>query len=208
MGPLGPCVPPWALVCPPGPLWAGPLWPPPGPLWAPWALVGPPGSLWARPLWAPWALVGRALVGPLGPCGLPWALVGPCGPSPCGPPWALMGRALISPPNQGSYAPWRSGGVRDPLDICLCIRYGCICVGAAIRSNMCCHDPCIQSLWSGATSEQTPTERSGLKFKSVQDILKFTLFKTSTTTDLSPLYIIYICLHIYIRRGVIPKKQP
>ena len=36
----------------------------------------------------PWALVGRALVGPLGPCG----------PGPCGPPWALVGRALVGPP--------------------------------------------------------------------------------------------------------------
>ena len=44
--PLGPCGPPWGLVGLPGALWAGPLW-------APWALVAPPGLLWARPLWAP-----------------------------------------------------------------------------------------------------------------------------------------------------------
>ena len=61
-----------------------------------WALVGPcwpPGRLWAEPLWAPWALVGRALVGPLGACG-----PGPCGrPGPLWALWALVGRALVGP---------------------------------------------------------------------------------------------------------------
>ena len=42
---LGPCCPPWALVC-----WA--LVGPPGLLWALWALAGSPGPLWAGPLWA------------------------------------------------------------------------------------------------------------------------------------------------------------
>ena len=53
----------------------------------------------------PWALVSRALVGPLGPCGPgpcgpPWDLVGPPGPLWAGPlwaPWALVGRALGPP---------------------------------------------------------------------------------------------------------------
>ena len=91
---LGPLM---ALVGPPAPLWAGPLW-------APWALVGPPGPLWAGPpLWAPpgpygpgpygppWALMGRPL----------WALLGPYGPGPCGLPWALMGLALMGPLGPG-----------------------------------------------------------------------------------------------------------
>ena len=44
-------------------------WGPPGALMGQ-AVVGPPRPLWAGPLWAPWALVGRALVGPPGSCGL------------------------------------------------------------------------------------------------------------------------------------------
>ena len=44
------------------------------------------------PLWAPWALVGRALVGPMGPCG---------------PPWAIVGRALVGP---GGPAAWGKPG--------------------------------------------------------------------------------------------------
>ena len=75
LAPLGPCGPPWALVGPPGTLWAGPLW--------------------AEPLWAGLALVGRALVGPPGPL---WAPLGACGPGPCGRPWALIGQALMGPP--------------------------------------------------------------------------------------------------------------
>ena len=39
------------------------------------ALIGPPGPSWARPLWDPWALMGHALAGPLGPCGPRWALM-------------------------------------------------------------------------------------------------------------------------------------
>ena len=51
-------------------------------------LRAPPGLFLAGPLWA---LVGRALVGPLG-C---------CGPGPCGPPGRLRPRPL--------WAPWAPG---------------------------------------------------------------------------------------------------
>ena len=92
LGPYGPgpCGPPWAhkgraLMGAPARLWAraslvphgpgpcGPLWPP---LWAR-PLWAPTGPLWAEPFWAPhgpcgpshcgppWAIMGRALMGPL-----------------------------------------------------------------------------------------------------------------------------------------------
>ena len=48
---MGPCRSRWALVGPPGPLWAWPLW-------GPWDLVGPPGRLWAGPVWVPLGLCG------------------------------------------------------------------------------------------------------------------------------------------------------
>ena len=69
----------------PGPLWARPLWP----------LQRPCGPSHCKPSWA---LVGRALVGPLGPCGS--ALVGPPGPLWAG---SLVGRrgsswAVVAPP--------------------------------------------------------------------------------------------------------------
>ena len=85
-----PCGVSWAMVGPPGPLRAGPLWA--GLLRAPWALVGPPGLLRAWPLWAGPL---RAPLGPYGP--------GPCGLGFCGPAWALegwalVGRALMCPP--------------------------------------------------------------------------------------------------------------
>ena len=70
------------------------------------ALMGPPGPSWAGPVWAPlvphgplWALMGRALVASLRPCepgpfglhgplraGLLWASLDPYGPGPCWPP--------------------------------------------------------------------------------------------------------------------------
>ena len=105
-----PSLAPWALMGralmgPPGPswarpLWAGSLWAPLGPCRPPWALVAPlsphgpgpcclPGPLRAKPLWATLGPYGP------GPCGPP---LGPCGSGPCGPsgsPWALMCRVLI-----------------------------------------------------------------------------------------------------------------
>ena len=53
----GALVAPPGPLCPPGPMWPGPLWASlgpcghPGPLWAPWAHKGQ--ALEGRPLWAP-----------------------------------------------------------------------------------------------------------------------------------------------------------
>ena len=61
-----------------------------GGLGPPWALNDPDGLRYRG---TPWALVGRALVGPLGPYGR--ALAGPLGPLWAGPLWALL---VVGPP--------------------------------------------------------------------------------------------------------------
>ena len=97
---------------PPEPLWAEALSVPLGPCGR--GPCGPPWALVRRalvgPLGLPLGVCGRALVGPPGPLwtGPLWAALGPCVPGPCGPPWALMGPALM-------------GITRIYIYICICI---------------------------------------------------------------------------------------
>ena len=86
------CTSDGALVGPPGPLRAGPLWAPLGP-----CALAPPCALMGWVLGGQ-ALMGRALVGPMRPHG----------PGPNGPPGPLMQHSAKSLGNFPSHIPFRS----------------------------------------------------------------------------------------------------